>query len=111
MRKREWLLRAGALAVQCGVNMGVIGNSPAHADTNESGSAEQASPALEISFTVRRRSENLQEVPISITAISGDELNQMGIGSTLDLSMTVPGLTLPESGGTSCRTFAASARP
>ena len=32
MRKREWLLRAGAVAVQCGVIMGVIGRSPAHAD-------------------------------------------------------------------------------
>jgi iron complex outermembrane receptor protein len=48
----------------------------------------------DIVVTARRREENLQEVPISITAFNGDSLAQLGIQDTTDLEAHVPSLTI-----------------
>lgn len=47
----------------------------------------------EIVVTAQRRSENLQAVPISVTAFSADFLATRGIKSVLDLHTVTPGLT------------------
>lgn len=55
---------------------------------------ENAAPALaEIVVTAEKRSENLQLVPISVTAFSADALETRGIRSVLDLHTITPGLT------------------
>lgn len=56
----------------------------------------------EIVVTAQRRSQNIQDVPISITAISGATLAQVGIRDPRDLSMLVPGLS--SQAGTSATT-------
>jgi iron complex outermembrane receptor protein len=48
----------------------------------------------EIIVTAERRSASMQDVPISISAFSGDRLQQSGISDTLDLEMVTPGLSL-----------------
>jgi outer membrane receptor protein involved in Fe transport len=48
----------------------------------------------EIVVTAQKRSENLQVVPIAITALSGAELASAGVGSTTDLALVTPGLTV-----------------
>lgn len=48
----------------------------------------------EVIVTARRREENLQEVPISITAFDGDGLAQLGIQDTTDLEAHVPSLSI-----------------
>lgn len=58
--------------------------------------AEQAAPAeilQEIVVTAQRRAQNVQDVPIAISAISGDALLQAGIRDPRDLSLLVPNLT------------------
>lgn len=69
-------------------------------------SAQAAEPAEvpsadagDIIVTAQRRSENLRDVPISITALSEDRLERSGIMSTLDLPRIAPGLEMPASGG------------
>ncbi|HLS79925.1 MAG TPA: TonB-dependent receptor [Steroidobacter sp.] len=53
----------------------------------------------EIVVTAQRRTENLQEVPLSVTAISAEELETRGIQSTLDLGAAAPNvITLPSAG-------------
>ena len=53
-----------------------------------------ASPELEeITVTAQRRSENLQKVPISITAVSSAEMERNGIHDLGTLAGQVPGLT------------------
>jgi iron complex outermembrane receptor protein len=47
----------------------------------------------EIVVTAQKRSENLQDVPISVTAFSGAALEARGIKSVLDLHSLTPGLT------------------
>lgn len=46
----------------------------------------------EVVVTAQRRTENLQKVPISITALSADTLSQKGVVTTDDLTQVVPGL-------------------
>jgi iron complex outermembrane recepter protein len=55
-------------------------------------SGQAAASIDEIVVTAQRRSENLQEAPIAITALSSDTLKQRNVQTTLDLMQTVPGL-------------------
>jgi iron complex outermembrane recepter protein len=46
----------------------------------------------EITVTANRRAENLQNVPIAITAVTASQFAQANITSTADIGMLVPGL-------------------
>ncbi len=52
----------------------------------------------EILVTARRRTESLENVPISITALSRDTIAQRQIQTEADLQTAVPGLTIRENG-------------
>jgi iron complex outermembrane receptor protein len=51
-----------------------------------------------ITVTAQRRAESLADVPISVTALSSDDLTQARITSTADLNLLAPGLTVSEGG-------------
>ena len=75
--------------------MGVSWGSAAWAQSDPQSPAAQPTAALsEIIVTAQKRSENLQVVPIAITARSGAELASAGIASTEDLALVTPGLTV-----------------
>src|ERR1700730_4062077 len=63
--------------------------------------AQQAEPVSleEIVVTAQRRAENLQDVPITVTAVSAQVLAAAGVTNTADLVNVVPGLTMPTSAG------------
>ncbi len=44
----------------------------------------------EVVVTARKRSENLQEVPVSISVISGADLDNKNIGDMRDLGQYIP---------------------
>jgi iron complex outermembrane receptor protein len=46
----------------------------------------------EIVVTAQKRQENMQDVPIAVTAISGDALQKVGVTDTFDLKALVPSL-------------------
>ncbi|MDQ3145005.1 MAG: TonB-dependent receptor [Pseudomonadota bacterium] len=82
-------------------------SSPAAAQDADSASAEaQAQAALpeeasgEIVVTARRRVESLQDVPIAVTAYSGEQLESQGALDITDISDTTPNVTLETSRGT-----------
>lgn len=52
----------------------------------------------DIVVTAQRREENLQDIPLSITAISGEELRNSDIRDITRLEQTVPGLRIARSG-------------
>lgn len=52
----------------------------------------------DIVVTAQRREENLQDVPLSITAITGDELRNADVRDITRLEQTVPGLRVARSG-------------
>ncbi len=79
---------------------------PVAAQPDVGGRAEPASgPIEEIVVTARRRSENLQQVPISVTALSGTELAARQVDAMDQLGAVVPNLQFdkaaPSSGSSS----------
>jgi len=60
---------------------------------------QEAGASDEIVVTARRREERLQDVPIAVTAIDGDELAKRAIYNENDLQSAVPGLVIRSNGG------------
>ena len=54
----------------------------------------------QIVVTAQRRSENLQNVPVTVTAVTAVQLTASGITDTQDLAAVTPGLNFPSSEGT-----------
>ena len=80
------------------------GDSPAatipaerEAETSATDSGHAESAALqEVIVTARRYEENLQSVPISITAFSGEDLAQQSVTQVYDLQSQIPGLFMQQ---------------
>ena len=62
--------------------------------------AESVAAVDEITVTARRREESLQDVPLSITAISGDDLERVGAVDIIEVAKQSPNVTLEVSRGT-----------
>lgn len=52
----------------------------------------------EVIVTAQRRSERLEDVPISVTAVSGQQLADSGVTTSIDLTMVTPGLKMDTAG-------------
>jgi iron complex outermembrane receptor protein len=74
--------------------------SQAHAQTAAPAAADQSATGSlgDIIVTAQRRSENLRDVPISITAQSGADLARQGVTNMQELSVAVPGLSFTKLG-------------
>ncbi|WP_372864303.1 TonB-dependent receptor [Spongiibacter sp.] len=58
-----------------------------------------AAPVLEeVIVTATLRAESLQDVPVSVNAVSGDKMAEAGIAKVEDLQAYVPNLTMSETG-------------
>ncbi len=64
----------------------------------------------EVIVTARRQSENLQNVPTTVSAVSGDSLKKLAITQFQDVAALVPGLSLGTSSVTAGRSPAPSIR-
>ncbi|URD48555.1 TonB-dependent receptor domain-containing protein [Chroococcidiopsis sp. CCNUC1] len=65
-----------------------------------------ASPELEITVTSEKIEQNLQDVPASITAITGEEVRDSGVTSTRDVAKFTPNFsTLRSNGGRTRATY------
>lgn len=53
----------------------------------------------DIVVTAQRREQRLQDVPISVSAVTSEALDNKGIENTLDLAQVVPGLTFTSTAG------------
>ena len=52
----------------------------------------------EVVVTAQKREERLIDVPMAITAVTGDEIERRGVSSLQDLQYSVPGLSVVQSG-------------
>lgn len=106
-RVRCSLLPAGAAVV---TTQAILALQPAAAAAAEERQAAQdtqaqsAQPAIaevveEILVTAQRRKENLQDVPITVTAVSAESLAAVGATNTADLVNLVPGMLVQTSAG------------
>jgi iron complex outermembrane receptor protein len=48
----------------------------------------------EITVTAQKRDENIQEIPISITAMTGDQIDALGLTDFTEITQQIPGLQL-----------------
>jgi iron complex outermembrane receptor protein len=81
---------------------GVIGllatmGAPAARAQADPAAEDQPGAVAEIIVTAQKREESAQKVPISIQAIGGAQLQQMGIANTNDLPLAIPGLQISSS--------------
>ena len=76
-----------------------LGTMPANAQVTDSDSAdEQPDDANNIIIvTATRRAESLQDVPVAVTALSGEVLDDAGVGSVETLAAIAPSVTFTQS--------------
>ena len=100
-----------ARAVLLGSTMGLAAlaspafaqDAPAQAEPAEApAAADEAAAASDDSIvvTARRRDENLQDVPVAVTAYTGEQLARQGALDITDVGDTTPNVTLETSRGT-----------
>ncbi|MBJ7438872.1 MAG: TonB-dependent receptor [Sphingopyxis sp.] len=85
-RARTNLLNASLIAIA------IAGASPAFAQDAPAAPAAEQEGLSEIVVTANRRAENLQDVPISVTAVTSGMLEASGTQNTLQLERIAPGL-------------------
>jgi iron complex outermembrane recepter protein len=73
------------------------------AGSSDTGASTASSSLEEVVVTARRVAENLQEVPVAITAFSQQTLTELSIFKAMDLNAAVPGLTVASDSGRSSR--------
>jgi iron complex outermembrane recepter protein len=88
------LAQATAASDQQASNPAAVSSS-----TTQATAAGDEGAIQDIVVTAQRRRENLQDVPITVTAISAPALAASAVTSTADLVNVVPGLTVPSSAG------------
>ena len=104
LHSKLWRERLLFLSLTLGGAFLSIGAAPAteanSSDTsNTSGNtASSSGPLEEIVVTATRREENISKVPISITAMSQDILDQKGIRDITELVRFTPGVSIDTSG-------------
>lgn len=75
--------------------------SPPDAPASQAGAASDDEIGLEeIVVTAQKRSENIRDVPISITSLSSETIERAGVSNTLQLTNAVPGLRMERVGNT-----------
>jgi len=91
-------LKDGVLALlllATGVAIAQAQQSPAPPGQVATNTDQDASGGLqEIVVTANKRRENIQDVPIAISAISASDLAAHGVQSTMDVAAAIPGLTM-----------------
>ena len=88
---------AGACATLAAVLAVSSRASAQSAETAQSGTAS-ATPLQEIVVTAEKRSSTVQKTPISITAVSGADLQEQGISSFTEVAQETPGVSIRTSG-------------
>ena len=96
-RRNELLLSSAAL-IGC-----VSITNFAHAQSAQPSSGNAALPSggtlEEIVVTAQKRAEKIQDVPLSITAVTSEDLKKAGVTTNLDLTQLVPGLKMDRIAG------------
>jgi len=85
----KFVLFAFASAITAGSGGALAQSSTAMTSTGDAGATLE-----EIVVTSRKREEKLQDVPISIAAITGKELNDRGLSSVASLTNSTPNLEI-----------------
>ncbi len=105
LRRRQVTTIASAVFASIyGVAVMADSASVSSADTANTASTADASASVadtglaEVVVTATRRESSAQDVPLSITAVTGEQLTQAGIGDISDLAHTLSGVSYTDKG-------------
>ena len=93
LRMRTALLLASCLSPCIAYAQSSANSNP----PNTNNTSSPVSTVGEVVVTAQKRSERIQDVPLSITAVTSDQLTKRGITSAADLEKIAPGFTFAES--------------
>jgi iron complex outermembrane receptor protein len=84
----------------CCTIAGIAVGAPPFANAQQATNTDLTSDTTlqEVIVTAQRRAERLEDVPISVTAVSGQQLAASGITTSIDLTMVTPGLKMDTAG-------------
>ena len=91
-------MRNRSIVLAVATALGSASMGPAFAQETPAAAAS-ASGVEEVVVTARRREESLQDVPIAVSALSGDQLRESQILAVKDVAAIAPG----QIGRASCR--------
>lgn len=98
MIKFGYLSPLALLAVPAGAQAQSMAPAAADAEQRATADSSAADPAS-IVVTARRREERLQDVPVAISVLSGEQLQRQNITSMIEFQKSVPSLTITPSSG------------
>ena len=90
--------RSFLIGMQACLSVGLIVLIVPQAVAQQSGSSGSEFVLEEIVVTARRRAESMQEIPISIVAVTADDIAELGIENMGDLTQSVPNFTFQNRG-------------
>ncbi len=93
-------MTARSLLLRCSIAAIALSAAPVFSQTTAQPGAEEG-PVADIVVTAQRRAERLQDVPLAVTALSGDDLAKRGIKDASRLQLMTPGLTWGQQGSDS----------
>lgn len=80
------------------VAFAVGGVHPIMAEGSGPGPAQQSNTLTEIVVTAQKRESTVQDTPISITAVSAEDIRERGLANMSELVQSVPGVSMRTSG-------------
>lgn len=86
----------GGTALTC--SMAAAGAIPEAAPADAPAAPEPAAPYEEIIVTAQRRASTIQNTPVSVSAVSGEDMLERGITSITTLAAATPGISLKSEG-------------
>src|SRR5215472_8836492 len=93
MKRSGYVLLTSAAAFTLGLSADVLAQqAPAQAG------AENVSALQEVVVTATKRASTVQDTPISMTAVTGRELEERGFTDFTEFAQTVPGISMKTSG-------------
>ena len=95
MRTRDLCHTAAVLGTLVGISNVAQAQTPPATDVAGAKPLEVS----EVVVTAQRRSERIQDVPITVAAISADKMKAAGVQSIQDLTTVVPGLQVGDAVG------------
>ncbi|HET6536950.1 MAG TPA: TonB-dependent receptor [Sphingopyxis sp.] len=97
MKTMKMTLRAGIAIAGMAIAMPAAAQGGATAA--EDGASEQFSGIQDIVVTARKRSESVQDVPVAITAVSGDQMVERSVKDITDIAASTPSFYTQVSSG------------
>jgi iron complex outermembrane receptor protein len=96
-RRAVVFVAAGIAALASGLDSALAGEAVDAGSAADAGAPASSAGLEEIVVTARRRSENNQKTPVSITALQSQDLENHGVTSIRGLTSEVPSLSLQSS--------------